>query len=256
MDIRVLGAHNSETTTTSCVSLLIDGKLAVEAGGLTSRLTFEEQGKLDAIVITHNHLDHVRDIPTIALNFYRRAASIDIYSTAHVCDSIKEHMLNKEMYPEFHRIPAKKPTISFQELEPLGLQWIDGHAVLPIPVKHDNDAVGYLITDKKDKSVFFTGDTGPGLAECWEHISPQLLIIDVTASNEFEDFARQTGHLTPLLLEGELLKFRELKGYLPAVLAIHMDPSLEHDIRMQLHDVEEHLHAVINMAHEEMCLAV
>jgi ribonuclease BN (tRNA processing enzyme) len=256
MEIRVLGAHNSETTTTSCVSLIIDGRLALEAGGLTSRLTWEEQGKLDAIVITHNHLDHVRDIPTIALNFYRRSASIDIYSTAHVCASIKEHMLNKEMYPEFHIIPEKNPTVSFQELEPLGLQWIDGHAVLPVPVKHDGEAVGYLISDKKDKSVFFTGDTGPGLAECWEHVSPHLLIIDVTMSNELEDFARQTGHLTPRLLEEELTSFRDLKGYLPAVLAIHMDASQESDIRAELHDVEKHLRANINMAHEEMCLVV
>jgi len=256
MDIRVLGAHNSETMTTSCVSLLIDGKLAVEAGGLTSRLTFEEQSQIDAVVITHNHMDHVRDIPTLALNFFRRSASIDIYSTAHVCDSIKEHLLNREMYPEFHAIPKEKPTVSFQELEPLGLQWIDGHSILPVPVNHKGDAVGYLIKDKNDKSVFFTGDTGPGLSECWRHITPQLLIIDVTMCNAREDFARKTGHLTPRLLEDELIKFREINGYIPAVLTIHMDSSQESGIRSELHEVQEHLHTAINMAHEEMCLAI
>jgi ribonuclease BN (tRNA processing enzyme) len=256
MDIRVLGAHNSETSTTSCVTLLIDEKLAIEAGGLTSRLTFEEQSKLDAIVITHNHLDHVRDIPTLALNFYRRSACIDIYSTAHVCGSIKEHMLNSEMYPQFHAIPKKKPTVNFLEVEPLGLQWIDGHSVLPVPVNHEGDAVGYLISDRQNKSVFFTGDTGPNLTECWQHVSPQLLIIDVTLSNENEDFARRTRHLTPRLLEAELVKFREIHGYIPAVLSIHMDANQETQIRSELHEVEQHLHTEINMAYEEMCLAV
>jgi ribonuclease BN (tRNA processing enzyme) len=256
MDIRVLGAHCSETADTSCVSLLIDGKLALEAGGLTSRLTFEEQINLDAIAITHCHMDHVRDIPAIALNLFRRSASIDIYSTAHVCESIKEHILNKDMYPEFHMIPAHKPTVNFQEVEPLGLQWIDGHSVLPVPVKHETETVGYFVCDKMGKSVFFTGDTGPDLDECWSHIAPQLLIIDVTMSNKYEEFTRRTGHLTPRLLETELIKFRNLKGYLPSVLAIHMDAGQESEIRAELDIVQEHLNTVINMAHEEMLLAV
>lgn len=256
MDIRVLGAHNSETTTTSCVSLVIDGKLALEAGGLTSRLTFEEQVNLDAIAITHCHMDHVRDIPNLALNLFRRSARIDIYSTTRVCDSIKEHILNRDMYPEFHYIPERKPTVSFWEMEPLAMQWIDGHSVLPVPVKHDTEAVGYLVTDKQGKSVFFTGDTGPGLEECWSHISPQLLIIDVTMCNEQEEFARRTGHLTPGLLEAELVKFRELKGYLPGVLTIHMDAGQEHIIRSELFEVQRRLQSAVNMAHEEMCLAV
>ena len=256
MDIRILGAHNSETTTTSCVSLLIDSKLALEAGGLTSRLTFEEQVNLDAIAITHCHMDHIRDIPTIALNKFRRSSSIDIYSTAHVCDSIKEHILNRDMYPEFHIIPEKRPTVSFQEVEPLGLQWIDGHSVLPVPVNHEKDAVGYLVCDKQGKSVFFTGDTGPNLAECWRHVSPQLLIIDVTVCNENENFARLTGHLTPHLLEAELVSFRDINGYIPPVLTIHMDATQESVIRPELHDVEKNLNTAINMAHEEMCLVV
>ena len=143
MDIRVLGAHNSETATTSCVSLLIDGTLALEAGGLTSRLTFEEQGKIDAIAISHNHMDHIRDIPTLALNFFQRSATVDIYSTAHVCDAIRAHILNKEIYPDFQTIPKNKPTVNLLEMEPLGLQWIDGHAVLPVPVNHGKDSVGF-----------------------------------------------------------------------------------------------------------------
>ena len=99
MDIRILGAHNCETPTSSCVSLLIDGKLAVEAGGLTSHLTIEEQKNIDAVVITHNHMDHIRDIPALALNSFRCGTTIDIYSTTCVCEAIKTHMLNNEIFP-------------------------------------------------------------------------------------------------------------------------------------------------------------
>ncbi len=256
MDIRILGAHNGETTSSSCVSFLIDGEMAIEAGGLTSRLSIEEQERINAVVITHNHMDHIRDIPTIALNLYRLGACLDIYSTSHVCDTIKEHLLNTEIYPEFQNIPKNKPTVSFLEVEPLGLQWVDGHAILPVPVNHVPDAVGYQISDKRDKTIFFTGDTGPGLAECWQQVSPELLIIDVTLPDRFEEFARNTGHLTPHLLEEELISFRQLKNYIPAVLTIHMDVAQEATIRLELADVAARLGISITMAYEGMCLTV
>jgi len=256
MDIRILGAHNSESNTTSCVTFIIDGTLAVEAGGLTSRLTIEEQQKIDAVILTHHHLDHIRDVPAIALNFYRMGASLDVYSTTKVSDIIREHMLNNDIYPDFEKIPDSHPTLSFQEVEPLGLQWIDGHSILPVSVNHSRESVGYQVCDKQGKTLFYTGDTGPDLTECWRHVSPQLLISEVTFDDTYEEFARKTGHLTPHLLEQELLKFRELKGYLPEVMAVHMDARLEPEIRKELAAVAERLQAVITVAHEGMRLII
>lgn len=256
MDIRILGAHNSESAETSCVTFIIDGTLAVEAGGLTSRLTIQEQQKIDAVILTHHHLDHIRDIPAIALNFFRLGASLDVYSTARVSDIIKDHMLNKVVYPEFQNIPESKPTLNFLEMEPYSLQWIDGHSILPVPVNHTGESVGYQISDKQGRVIFYTGDTGPDLAMCWRHISPQLLIIEVTLANDDEEFARQTGHLTARLLEQELISFRELKGYLPEILTVHMDAVLEPQIRKQLAALTEHLQVPITVAQENMRLKI
>jgi ribonuclease BN (tRNA processing enzyme) len=256
MDIRILGAHNNESTSTSCVTFIVDGTLAVEAGGLTSRLSIQEQQKIDAVLVTHQHLDHIRDIPAIALNFYRLGATLDVYSTAGVGNVIKDHMLNAVVYPEFQNIPENRPTLSFQEIEPYGLVWVDGHSILPVPVHHAGEAVGYQICDKKGKTVFYTGDTGPDLADCWRHVSPQLLIIEVTFANDNEALARQTGHLTPHLLEQELISFRETKGYLPEILAIHMDSVVEPTIRAELAEVAANLQIPIAVAREEMRLQV
>ena len=43
MKIKVLGAHNTESLNTRYMSLLVDDILAIDAGCLTSTLTFEEQ---------------------------------------------------------------------------------------------------------------------------------------------------------------------------------------------------------------------
>ena len=256
MEIRVLGAHNCETKTSSCVSLLIDNKLAVEAGGLTSKLTLDEQAGVEAIIISHKHMDHIRDIPSLALNSFRRQTSFKLYSTDNVCHAIKDHLLNNEIYPEFQKIPEDKPTVCFMEIVPLVLQSIGGYAVTAVPVKHAGGAVGYQVKDKKGRTFFYTGDTGPGIEEAWRHTAPQLLIIEVTMHNALEEFALATGHLTPRLLETELASFRAVNGYLPPILVIHMDAELEPQIKSELETVKEHLQADITIAHEGMALTV
>ena len=256
MDIRILGAHNGETSTTGCVSLLVDGTLAVEAGSLTSRLSIQEQREVNAVILTHQHLDHIRDIPGMALTLFRYGASINIYATSLVCETIKTHLLNKILYPEFQKIPETKPTVNFQEIEPFKQLWINGLRILAVPVNHCGTSVGYQISNKQGKALFYTGDTGPGLSECWRQISPQLLIIDVTLPNASEDFAKKTCHLTPLLLEQELRGFRECKGYLPEVIVVHMDTSLEPEIRKEIAAVAESLHTAINVAYEGMRLRI
>jgi ribonuclease BN (tRNA processing enzyme) len=254
MEIRILGAHNCESKTSSCVSLLVDNTLAIEAGGLTSHLTAEEQCRIEAILVTHKHMDHIRDIPGMALNSYRGKTTFGVFSSDTVCRAISEHLLNNDIYPEFQKIPEKNPTVSFVELEPLRRQQVNGHAVMPVPVKHVAPAVGFQIYDKKDRTFFYTGDTGPGLEECWRHTAPQLLIIEVTMHNALEEFALQTGHLTPRLLEKELASFRAINGYLPPVIVIHMDAGQESDIKTELEAVKEHLQADITIAHEGMTI--
>jgi ribonuclease BN (tRNA processing enzyme) len=256
MEIRILGAHSCETKATSCVSFLVDGTLAVEAGGLTSRLSLEEQRRLNGIVLTHEHFDHIRDIPAIALNLYRYGRGIDVYSTARVCETITTHLLNGRVYPEFQKIPARKPTVRFGLVEPLVSQRVDGHSILPVPVNHCDGSVGYQITDSDGSSVFYTADTGPGLLECWRHISPRLLLIEVTLPDDCERFARKTGHLTPGLLEKELLKFHDCHGYLPRVIVIHMDSSREGKLKQELTAVAERIGIPITAAREGMRLRV
>jgi ribonuclease BN (tRNA processing enzyme) len=256
MDISILGAHNYESSTTSCTCLLIDNTLAIDAGGLTAGLSIQDQRNLHALLITHHHYDHIRDIPGIALNFFRHGAGLQIYSTVAVRDIIETHILNGCIYPKFQRIPEDRPTIVFNAITPLEPQSIDGHSIMAVPVNHSAATIGYQVNDKLGKAMFYTADTGPELSACWREISPQLLIVDVTLSNDCEGFARETGHLTPNLLEHELIDFRECKGYLPQVLAVHMDAVLEPQIKKEIAVVSANLHIPITLAHEGLQIRI
>ncbi len=68
MRLRILGAHQAEARDCRFVALLLDEVLAIDAGSLASALTLAEQARLAYVLLTHQHLDHVRDLPVVAFN--------------------------------------------------------------------------------------------------------------------------------------------------------------------------------------------
>jgi len=252
MNIRFLGAHNCESESTKLISLLIDDMLVIDAGAITSSLSLEAQQKIKAVLLTHQHYDHIRDMPTLGMNLLLHGASVAVYSLPVVHDIVTTHLLDDEIYPNFHQRPRRNPTLKFNIIEPLKDEMIEGYSVLAVPVSHSVPAVGYQLTSPDGKVVFYTGDTGPGLAGCWRHVSPQLLIIEVTTSDKYKERAAEARHLTPSLLKEELISFREIKGYLPRVVAVHMSPALEKEIATEIAAVEKELDCSITIAYEGM----
>lgn len=252
MKIRFLGAHNCESQSSKLISLLVDDVLAIDAGSLTSSLSFAAQQKIKAILLTHQHYDHIRDIPLVAMNLFLRQATINVYSTSAVYDALTAHLFSGELYPNFLEEPESNPTLKFTLIEPNKPQQVEGYNVLAVPVAHSVPAVGYQVTAADGKAVFYAADTGPGLASCWRRVFPQLIIIEVTAGDRYKEWAAGSGHLTPSLLEQELASFRKLNGYLPPVVAVHMNPDLEKEIAAELAVVGKALGGSITLAYEGM----
>jgi len=254
MKIQILGAHNIESKDTRYVSLLIDGVLAIDAGALTSSLTQAEQQKIKAVLITHQHYDHMRDIPALGINFSLHGNTLDIYGAKAVYDVLTAHLLNDVVYPNFLTKPEKKPSLRFTEMEAGKEIPVAGYKVLPVPVTHAFPTTGYQVTSPDGKKVFYSGDTGPSLADAWRQISPDLLIIEVTSLNKWREFSLQTGHLTAELLKQELESFREMKGYLPQVALVHMNPLDEKVIKSEVAVTVGALKIPIHFGHEGMIL--
>ena len=254
MNIRLLGAHNLESQSTKYISLLIDDILAIDAGGLTSSLSFAAQQELKAVLLTHHHYDHVRDIPAIGMNLALQKRAINIYGTISTYEVLSTHLLDGKLYRKFLEQPEENPTFKFTIVEPGKAEQIEDYSVLAIPVNHVVPAVGYQITSADGKAVFYTSDTGPGLDDCWKDVSLQLLITEVTLPNSYEDFAIVKGHLTPALLKQELINFQEVKGYLPRVVVVHMTPWHEKEIESEAATVAEELGNSITLGYEGMQL--
>ncbi len=254
MKIQILGAHLAEQKGARLTSLLIDGVLVVDAGGLTSALSLPEQKKIKTVLLTHHHFDHTRDLVTLAANaayYWRR--QLVVYALRYTLDIVTNCLLDGKIYANFLEYPSKeKPTLILEAIEPHSRKIIAGYDILAVPVKHSVPAVGYQITSSAGKSLFYTGDTTVGISDCWQHISPQLLITEVAGPNKYEDWLKKAGHLCAGFLREELMQFRQLKGYLPRVIVIHIGNPFEQEIKEEVAQVAQELEADISLGYEDM----
>jgi phosphoribosyl 1,2-cyclic phosphodiesterase len=252
--IQILGAHLAEVKGARLTSLLIDGILVVDAGGVTSALSLPEQKKIDTVLLTHHHFDHTRDLVTLAANagYYWRKQLV-VCAPRYTLDIVTSCLLNGAIYTNFLEYPSEeKPTLILEAIEPYSRKTIASHDIFAVPVKHSVPTVGYQITSSDGKNLFYTGDTTVGMSDCWQHISPQLIITEVAGPNKYGDWLKKAGHLCAEFLKGELIQFRRLKGYLPRVIVIHIGNPYEQEIKEEVDKVAQELEADISLGYEDM----
>ncbi|MBU1627689.1 MBL fold metallo-hydrolase, partial [bacterium] len=85
MKFKVLGCYGSSETGYRLTSFLINDTILLDAGDGVSTLNFKQQTKIEKIIISHAHLDHICSLPFLALNFLEAGSyPVDIYSPAPV----------------------------------------------------------------------------------------------------------------------------------------------------------------------------
>ncbi len=211
MKLKVLGCSGAELPGHNPTSFLIDQRVAIDAGSITSMLNEKSQWKIEQIFITHAHLDHIKGIPFLADNLIMKKPNhkVDVLSIKSVIQAIKENLLNTSLWPDFTVIPH--PNNAIIRLAPLkeGIPFVSGQLTFTaLKVNHSVPAVGYLIEDTAGRTLFFTGDTGP-TDRTWEMLHGRrlnVLIIEVSFPNSMKEMALITGHLTSELMSIELKK--------------------------------------------------
>ena len=225
MKLRALGVHNMESSETLLPSYLVDGVLALDAGSLTRSLAFDEQCAIGAVLLTHGHNDHVRDLPALRHNLASAGRSVDVYGLPETIS----HICGRYLPDGGVGNGAVRPVrIDSAESLPVG-----AHTVRAVRMRHGVPCAGYEVSDGEVR-LFYTGDTGSGLGAVWRSVEPDVLLTEVTYGNDNTEAALRQGHLTPGLLDAELAEFRSVRGYLPRVIVTHMNPPWEDAIRGEI----------------------
>jgi ribonuclease BN (tRNA processing enzyme) len=211
VQIRVLGAYGGSTPRHRQTSFLIDGTVALDAGALTASLELAEQARVRAILVTHSHMDHVGSLPFLVENVFGKVdGPIEVVAPEEVVCSLKTHLFNNDLWPDFTRIPNHLlPVVSFRAVKAGEPFKVNGLTAVAVPVSHVVPTFGYLISDG-NATVLFSGDTGPTEA-IWRAAArePRLAAIFVECSfpDAMWEVAEVSKHLTPSSLAREIEKF-------------------------------------------------
>ncbi|MDP6131946.1 MAG: MBL fold metallo-hydrolase [Dehalococcoidia bacterium] len=252
MELRVLGAHNMESKHTRMESHLIDGVLALDAGSITRALSFDEQLGIRAIILSHRHFDHVRDLPAIGLALRNTGVTVDVYAIPDTIEFVAAKLLDGSLFPDPLNFPSpENPTLRLHPVQFYQEFKVLDYTATAVPVPHSVPAAGFQIASG-DVSLFYTGDTGRGLCEAWKHVTPTTLLAEVTFGNENEAWALEVGHLTPNLLEEALVSFNEERGYLPKVIVAHMSPPWEVQVKGELRRLARKLGVDLQISRADM----
>jgi ribonuclease BN (tRNA processing enzyme) len=241
MKVRVLGCNGSQLPDFNTTSFLLGQNILLDAGTVTTVLSLKEQLKIDYILITHAHLDHVRDVMFLADNmcYERRGKPLFIVSTKGIIEAIHSHLFNNVIWPDFSRIPsAKAPLIKFQIIKPGKKQTIGDLQITAIDLNHAVETVGYVI-ELKGEAVMFLGDTGPteGAWQVAEKLKDlNAVFIETSLPNSMKYIADIAGHLTPFSLQTELNK---LKGKKPDIYLYHIKPTYAETIRKEIAAIKD-----------------
>ncbi len=236
MDLKVLGCHGGETPKHRTSSFLVDDRLGIDAGAITGTLTLEEQRKIRAILVSHAHMDHVRDLATIADNRCQQGGPpLEIAGTPATLRSLKKHFFNDLLWPDFSKIQTKKgPTISYREIKPGKTSEVAGLRVTPVLVAHTIETAGFVV-EGAHGAIAYSGDTGP-TDRFWEVLNARddlvALLMEVSFPNEQAELARVSGHHTPATLGRELEKLTNHQE-LP-ILLYHIKPVFQAKVERQL----------------------
>jgi 3',5'-cyclic-nucleotide phosphodiesterase len=235
MELRVIGCHGGETPKHRTSAFVVDERLTLDAGSLTSGMDLKSQVRLSACLVSHAHLDHIRDLATIADNRCQADCEpLIVAANKATLKALKKHFFNNLIWPDFSQIPTSYgPTIQFLELKPDRPTMVAGYEVVAIDVNHTIDTSGFIVRGK-DATIAYSGDTGP-TEKLWTMLKqePNLkaLLMEVSFPNREQKLAVDSGHHTPRTLAKDLKKLGTPQD-LPTLL-YHIKPVFQSEVEQE-----------------------
>lgn len=220
MKVRILGCSGGiggpHLRTTS---MLVDHDILIDAGTGVADLALAELARIDHVLITHSHLDHIASLPLMIDSIAdMRDKPVTVYATEATLEILQNHIFNWAIWPDFSEISIREKAVMQYQAIRVGQKIRFGERVITaVPAEHTVPAVGYHL-DSGAGSLVFTGDTTVNDA-FWPIVNQianlRYLIIETAFANAGKRLAITSKHLCPSLLRDELGKLkREAEIYI------------------------------------------
>jgi len=212
----------------------VNERVLIDAGTGAGRMGMSEMVRIEHILLTHAHLDHIACLPLMIDTIAGlRKTPTRAWGLPGVLKVLRDHILNDAVWPDFTTIPnAEHPFLTLNEYPEDGRLEVEGLEVELLSATHGIPACGLLVRDDTG-AIAFTGDSGPDRL-FWEQAAavPDLMAVAVECSypNRETDLARLSKHM-------HVDAVVEMSQLLPAHVAlviVHRKPGREREIQAQL----------------------
>jgi 3',5'-cyclic-nucleotide phosphodiesterase len=213
---------------------MLDERILIDAGTGLSELTLEQLARIDHIVLTHAHLDHIACLPLMADSVTElRSTPLQVWALPAVIAILRQHVFNDLVWPDFTKIPdAINPFVVLHPLPETGPLILGDLHFTGLPANHGIPACGYRV-QKDNVSLAFSGDTAdcPGF---WEVLSqeqvPAAVIVECSYPRRMADMALLSRHMD---VDTVVKRVRQLPEGV-ATIIVHRKPGLENEIEQEL----------------------
>ena len=214
MVLRVLGCSGSIAAGCKTTSFLLDDDVLIDAGTGVSDLPLDALARIDHVLLSHSHLDHVLAVPLLAdsvlrLRMQQGRAPIQVHALPETLSALRQHILNGVIWPDFTRLPSAEAPVL--ELVPFAVGDVlvlgtRQRRVEVLSAWHVVPAVGFAVDGGSGGWWVYSGDTSanPLLWQRLAHMRLAHLVIETTFSDDEAEVARLSRHLCPHSLAQEL----------------------------------------------------
>ena len=212
MILHVLGCSGAIAAGCKTTAFLVDDDVLIDAGTGVGDLALDALARIDHILISHSHLDHVLSIGLLADSVMRkrRAANrppIQVHALPETLAALRAHIFNGVIWPDFTRLPsAENPVLELVPFAVGEVLTLGRKRFEVLSASHTVPAVGFAVEAGTLGWWVYTGDTGPNPA-LWERLRDMKvahLVIETAFSDEERQLARISRHLCPAALGHEL----------------------------------------------------
>ncbi|MCS6875557.1 MAG: MBL fold metallo-hydrolase [Aquificaceae bacterium] len=236
LEVHLLGTSGGRAKGKHNVCIYLPETVIIDAGNIFA-LDGERLLKIEHIILTHSHLDHLVDLPfLIDYTYGLRTKPLKVYGLSHTLGSLRKNIMNWDIWPEFGtlKLPmTDEYAVEYIEMQPQREYKIDGYSIMPLESKHTVPTISIMVK-KNGKGFVYTSDTykNPSLWEMVEKDTEiKAVFVDVSFPSYMSMVAQASMHNTPQSLS-EDLKFLNRKDV--KVYALHIKPSHQLEVVKEL----------------------
>jgi cAMP phosphodiesterase len=194
-----------------CIGAVIDESIAIDAGTLGMVWPLERQQKIDHVLLSHSHMDHIATLPLLLDNVYQKREHCPvIHGSEATIVALRQHIFNNSIWPDFVRLSEEEtPFLELRAMNDEEELRCGNLTITPVSLNHIVPTSGFVVRHP-EAAVAFISDTRP-TQRIWELLSSvsnlRAVFLECSFPNSHRVLADKSGHLCPEQFAGELDKF-------------------------------------------------